>query len=146
MSAWAALCDTSGESSRVGLRKTKKPPKEAVVKPEVESEASQQMKLVTWARGRGLLIFAIPNSGKRTPWQGERERSLGLLAGISDLFLSMPNKTYHGFYIEMKKKGQKPTILQSEWLYKVRQQGYRGEWFDDWQLAKNAIEEYLCGE
>lgn len=106
-------------------------------------EWKHQVSLVKWARFKGLLIISIPNHGKRTVWSGNKERQMGLTAGVSDLFLVHPNKTKHGYWIELKAKGKEPDSRQYEWMRKVRLQGYSADWFDDWEEAKNAIEIYL---
>lgn len=102
-----------------------------------------QMALVAWARSLELPLIAIPNRGKRTAWQGEKERALGLTAGVSDLFLARPNLTFHGFWIEMKRRGKKPTDLQNEWMVRMRCEGYKAEYYDDWEKAKLNIIYYL---
>jgi hypothetical protein len=108
-------------------------------------EKHQQMALVKWARNFGLLLISIPNAGKRSYFLGQQERAMGLTAGVSDLFLCMPNGKHHGYWIELKSKGKKPTELQLDWIDKVRSQGYKAEWFDDWVKAKESIEYYLKG-
>ncbi len=120
----------------------------ASIKPKVERiknplEWSGQAELVNWARKKGLPLISIPNSGKRSLWQGQKEKAMGLTVGVSDLFLAMPNHKYHGYWIEMKAKGKKPTELQRDWLKKMLNYGYAADWFDDWEKAKDSIEFYL---
>ncbi len=120
------------------------------LKPKVEriplpKESYLQSKLIEWARSKGLLLISIPNHGKRSLWQGQKERAMGLTAGVSDLFLSTPNHRYHGYWIEMKSPGKKPTEKQIDWMKKVQNQGYKAEWFDDWEKARDSIEFYLSG-
>ena len=69
---------------------------------------------------------------------------MGLMAGASDLFLAMPSGGYHGFFVELKAPSKKPTMLQLEFMDKVRQHGYWSDWFDDWLKAKVNIIEYLA--
>lgn len=109
----------------------------------LDLESNQQIALVKWARLKGLILISIPNHGKRTVWGGRREKDMGLTVGVSDLFLSMPNKYFHGFWIELKSKGKFPTDLQYAWLIKMRAMGYCADWFDDWEKAKIAIEFYV---
>jgi hypothetical protein len=70
-------------------------------------------------------LFAIPNGGARTPKGGATLKKEGVLAGVADLFLSKPNQTYHGFYIEMKtpKGTQQPS--QKEFEKEAIKQGYK---------------------
>jgi hypothetical protein len=100
-----------------------------------------QAPLVKWCRLKGLPIFSVPNSGKRAIFN--RERSLGLWAGVSDLFLMMPNNFYHGYFIELKAKGKFPTEKQWEFMEEASKRGYLAQWFDDWVKAKESIEKYL---
>ncbi len=106
-------------------------------------EDINQQALVKWARILKLPLISIPNQGKRSFWLGKKERSMGLTAGVSDLFLALPNKYYHGFWIEMKRKGEKPKPNQLIWLNKMQFYGYKADWFDDWEEAKKEIESYL---
>lgn len=115
-------------------------------KPYVPSEAQEQIALVTWARSIGLPLYSNANAGKRSFMQGRKEVAMGLTRGVSDLFLRKPSYPFHGFYIEMKKRGKKPTPEQVQWIEDCRKDGYRAEYYDDWVKAKVAIEDYLRGE
>ncbi len=121
---------------------TEPPNQRIYIKPK-RSEAAEQMALVAWARANNLLLISIPNAGKRSYHTGQKERAMGLTAGVSDLFLAMPRNGYAGYWVEMKSKGNKPKPLQYEWLDKMRQQGYKADWYDNWENAKSAIEKYL---
>ena len=72
-----------------------------------------------------------------------REKSTGLTAGASDLFMPISNSKYHGYFIELKRPGERPRGNQYIFMEKVRTQGYKAEYFDDWVKAKESIEEYL---
>jgi hypothetical protein len=91
-----------------------------------------------------ILLISIPNGGKRSYWAGRQEVAMGLTAGVSDLFLPVVTDVYPGFWIEMKAPGNTPRIEQYHWLRMMRDQGYKAEWYDDWEKAKLAIEDYLC--
>lgn len=107
------------------------------------SEKYIQMSLVKWARLNGILLMSIPNHGKRNYWTGQQEVAMGLTKGVSDLFLPMMRLGYGGFWLEMKKPGSKPRPDQYDWLDKMREQGYMTGWYDNWEVAKKAIEVYL---
>lgn len=47
-------------------------------------------------------IYAIPNGGARTPAGARALKAEGVLAGIPDLHIPIPNKDYHSLYIEIK--------------------------------------------
>jgi len=109
------------------------------------TEQSSQIALFTWIKLRGLFAFSIPNHGRRSRFNGKKEKDSGLYSGVSDILLAMPNKQYHGFFIELKSPGRIPTILQYEFMQRAKRHGYMADWFDDWEKAKIAIEEYLKG-
>lgn len=47
-------------------------------------------------------FFAIPNGGKRPDRTGKRLVQEGMKSGVADLFLMIPNKIFHGLFIEVK--------------------------------------------
>jgi hypothetical protein len=108
-------------------------------------ESGLQIKLVQWAKLKGLDLISIPNHGKRSFRTGQREVAMGLTRGVSDLYLAHTNDIYAGFWIELKTKGKTPTFDQCAWMHKMRKNGYMAEWYDDFDKAKEAIEEYLYG-
>ena len=123
-----------------------KPPTKRKVKRKIYplgEESSIQIKLVQWAKSKGLDLISIPNHGKRSYWTGQKEVAMGLTRGVSDLFLALPCDGYGGFWIELKRPGQKPTAEQMAWLIKMGERGYAARWFDNFELARDAILEYL---
>ena len=110
---------------------------------EYPTEFQEQSALVKWSRTKNLPLMAIPNGGARSLWEGQRKRAEGLLIGASDLFLAMPSKGLSGFWIEMKARKRKPTYEQIAFMEQMRKNGYKAEYYDDWEKAKNAILEYL---
>ncbi len=51
------------------------------------TEFQIQSNLVQWARLQGLPLISIPNAGKRSYWQGEKEVRMGLTKGFDDMAL-----------------------------------------------------------
>jgi hypothetical protein len=49
-----------------------------------------------------LLLFHIPNAGKRNIVEGARLKRMGMLQGVPDIFLAVPNRTHAGLFIELK--------------------------------------------
>jgi hypothetical protein len=107
-------------------------------------EDLQQQALVSWCRLMKIPVIHIPNEGKRSFATAFWLKSMGLVAGCADLFVARPNLRYGGFWIEMKSQGKKPTNLQYAFLSNMSEEGYMASWFDDWTLAKKAIENYLA--
>jgi hypothetical protein len=138
----AATKGLYGEIQDIPLKRTRKPKKRRSITP---SEWHCQVALVQWARTVGLLLVSIPNHGKRSYWQGQKEVAAGLTKGVSDLFLAMPRGGLGGYWLEMKRPGGKPTAEQLAWLDKMRGEHYAADWFDDWERARDAIIAYLAG-
>jgi hypothetical protein len=61
---------------------------------------------------RGV-IFHIANERKQSARAGGRLKSIGQLSGVADVFISVPNEKYHGYYIEFKSSKGKQTENQN---------------------------------
>jgi len=102
-------------------------------------------------------IFAIPNGGyrrqksyiskdgKQKSWSPEAKKlkQQGVTPGVPDVFLSLPNKLFHGLYIEFKAGKNKPTIEQYDMIDNLRKAGYRCEVCYSEQEAMDIVMEYL---
>lgn len=119
-------------------------------------EDMEQCALMQWARitrhNGGMIadwLIAIPNGGKRNASEAARMKKQGVKAGVSDLFLALPSKQFHGLWIEMKapktnaSPAGKPTQVQLDWLDRMAAAGYAAQLCFGWQAAKDAITEYL---
>jgi hypothetical protein len=83
---------------------------------------------------RGLL-FSVPNGGARSKATAGRLKAEGVVAGVSDLILLVPQWfttwrgqegcSYAGLCIEMKKNGGYQSPEQKEWQKKVEGHGYK---------------------
>lgn len=71
------------------------------------------------------LLFAIPNGGLRKIKTAAFLKKEGVVAGVADMFLSVPNNEYHGLYIEFKVDYNKQSESQKLFEEKVKQQGYK---------------------
>ncbi|MCD8204607.1 MAG: VRR-NUC domain-containing protein [Coprobacillus sp.] len=101
-----------------------------------------------YPRLRGLL-FAVPNGAMlngtllQRQRAGKRLKDEGMVAGVADLLLLVPNQHYHGLCIEMKTAKGRQSPSQKDWQRRVEGRGYhyivvRG--LDDFV---DAIEEYV---
>lgn len=112
-------------------------------------ESDEQTQLMVWAEymsGRYpelKLLYHIPNGGSRNSIEAYHLKQQGVKAGVPDLCLPVPRGTYHGLYIEMKVKGNKPTANQKEWIEKLREQGYKAEVCYGWEEASGVILDYF---
>lgn len=110
-------------------------------------EHDLQVGCVKWFRLQykkyGILLFSIPNGGLRTKRNAASLKAEGATSGVSDLFLSIPNKTYCGFYIEMKVGYNKQTESQKEFQHHVTAQGYKYAVIKDFDSFVKAVNDYL---
>jgi len=76
-----------------------------------DKEHQLQVSCVKWFRYQyanlDCLLFAIPNGGRRDKTTASKLKAEGVVAGVADLFLSVPKYKgeqciSHGLYIEMK--------------------------------------------
>jgi len=91
------------------------------------------------------------NAGKRSPRLGANLKLLGLLPGLSDLFIFYPSPSYHGLFLEIKRnkvytpsERRTPTwIAQEEFLKRVNDIGYCGKTCYGLDDGIKIIKEYL---
>ncbi len=93
------------------------------------SEKGLQMACVAWLRVAYPNIYTITSS-----LQGNMNNvglvmeanQLGYIKGCPDLFLPLPNKKYHGLFIELKngKRGTNVSDNQKEWIKDMNELGY----------------------
>ena len=91
------------------------------------------------------LLFHVENERTNSSMiDGARRRSMGLVAGVSDLILLIPRGRWHGLCIEMKTIEGKQRDEQKLWQAAVESQGYRYELIRTKQSFQQLIEEYLA--
>jgi hypothetical protein len=77
------------------------------------------------------LIFAFPAgfmfAGDETKRArtGKRMKEMGYCVGTPDIHIPVPNRFYHGMYIEMKVKPNKPTDNQLSVMKELEKCGYK---------------------
>ena len=88
-------------------------------------------------------LHAIPNGGNRNIVTAMKLKKEGVKRGVFDLFLPVPNKKYHGYYLEIKYSKNKLTGNQNEFKKFVESQGYKtGVFYDQW-MAIDSLFDYL---
>jgi len=116
------------------------------------SEDQEQKLLVQWSRykffsGHKRLsdyLIAIPNGGSRHLLEAINLKRQGVKAGVPDIFIYIPNKQYHGLFIEMKRK--RNFIVsehQKETIERLVSIGYCARIAKGFEQAKEIIEDYL---
>ncbi len=110
-------------------------------------EHNIQVACVEWFRyvHRSLspLLFAVPNGGQRNVIVAAKLKAEGVLAGVSDLLLLVPNKDYHALCIEMKSAKGRQTENQKSWQKEVEKQGYKYAVCRSLDEFMNTINNYL---
>lgn len=108
----------------------------------------------TYPRYRRLL-FHIPNGGKRTKVEAARFKTIGVVAGVPDLFLALASNESHGLFIEMKRTGGIPKpgnkltahdLRQSEVMANFTDHGYQCVYCDSLEMFQKLITIYLNGK
>ena len=113
------------------------------------SEAQEQKALIQWAQFNSSrypeleLLYHIPNGGLRNKREAAELKRLGVKAGVPDLCLPVARGLYHGLYIEMKRKGGQESKQQTEWLKRLKEQGYETITAYNFEQAADAIKKYL---
>lgn len=123
----------------------KKPPQ-----PPAPTESAEQIALFQWAAWNEkqipelVLLYHIPNGGKRYATTARRLKAEGVKAGVPDLCLPVSRGGFHGLYIELKRtRGNQPTENQEGWIAALERQGYKAAVCYGWERAATAIQEYL---
>lgn len=90
-------------------------------------ESNLQAACVRWFRLQypTLVLFSVPNGGWRNKITAAIMKREGAMAGVADLFLSVPNKYYHGLYIEMKTRKGTQSDAQHSFQSRVEAVGYK---------------------
>lgn len=90
-----------------------------VRKPPSDEEHRIQVSCVRWFRMKyphlSPRLFAVPNGGRRDGITGARLKEEGVLAGVADLILLVPNADYHALLIEMKTPKGRQSDSQRAW-------------------------------
>lgn len=121
-------------------------------KPQVPTESEEQIAIFEWAayKARAIpeleLLHHIPNGGQRNARTAARLKAEGVKPGIPDIFLPVARGMWHGLYIELKRqRGGKLSDVQSEWIDRLRAEGYYAVRCNGAEEARKVILEYLRG-
>lgn len=92
-----------------------------------------------------VLMFAIPNGGKRGIRDAKRFKAMGVRAGVFDIFVAEPNSVYAGYFIEFKAPGRtaKADPNQVEFGELASERHYATAVHNDAVEALVSVEEYL---
>lgn len=88
-------------------------------------EQIEQIKLREWViQCTDLPFLHIANERTCTPQHGAILKRMGVLKGVSDVFIPRANKTCHGLWIELKVGKNKPSPTQLEFGNEMLEEGY----------------------
>lgn len=71
------------------------------------------------------LLYAIPNGSRRDAITGKLLKDEGVVRGVSDLNLDIPNHFYHGLRIEMKTPTGTQSKEQKEFQKEIESRGFK---------------------
>ena len=114
------------------------------------TEHDEQVALIHWAKlmqsilPELALLHAIPNGGQRSKATAGKLKAEGVQAGVPDLCLPVARGGYHGLYVEMKWKSNKPSSAQRWWLSKLNEGGYLAVVCYGFDEARATLEGYLA--
>lgn len=92
------------------------------------------------------LLFAIANAGAGAQrGQAGKMKGEGVRPGAPDLCLAVARGGAHGLYVEMKRRGERPRLVQTEFLNLLNEQGYRAVVCQGADEAIKTIGDYLRG-
>lgn len=114
-----------------------------------KSEDQEQAALMQWVEimqrryPELQMLFHVPNEGKRTKATAGKLKTMGLKAGVPDIYLDYPAGKYHGLRIELKVEKNKPTKEQDKWLKNLQIIGYFAAVCYGAAQAERLIEDYI---
>ena len=121
----------------------------------VPKEAAEAITLTEWVTAQGLkrCWVMIPNGGHLAGNVGTRAAVMhkmkrqGFYVGASDYFLAMPQRGYHGLWIELKRKrGGVVSPDQKAFQIEMAGMGYAVAVCKGFEEARRAINDYFGGE
>lgn len=114
----------------------------------IPSEDDTQQAFIAYCRvqrDERRMALHIPNEGKRSQLGHIMAVKKGLLPGASDNFIPAPRAGWHGLWLELKRKGQKPTADQLAFGRDMEACGYRFHWADTLDRAITLTDAYMAG-
>lgn len=117
----------------------------------IGTEAAHQTALFCWAALPETVarfpqvkwMFHIPNGGLRDKITAGNMKAQGIKAGVPDICLPVPRRTFHGLWIELKVKDNTPSEKQIEWHEALRGFGFVVSICYSWEEARQHIIWYL---
>lgn len=113
-------------------------------------EHEMQVAAVNWFRYTRpelrLLLFSVPNGGRRDERTAALMKAEGAVAGVADLILLVPRGEWHGLAIEMKTAKGRQSESQKAWQKAVTRQGYLYVVCRSVDEFRGVVDRYLEGD
>lgn len=92
------------------------------------------------------MLYANANGAKRDAITGAMLKAEGVRKGVPDMTLPVPVGPYHGLFLELKVRPNKPSPEQLWWIDKLTIQGYKAVVVYTLQDAIDLTMDYLRGK
>lgn len=119
----------------------------------VVPEDFEQELVMRWATGQIetwpelVLLFHIPNGGKRGKQEAARLKRMGVKPGVPDLCLPVARGGFHGLYVEMKRNdGGRVSTEQKAWLAALHAAGHCVAVAEGHEQAIAVLRDYLVAD
>ena len=110
------------------------------------SEHNLQRHVFKWLQLQHPKLYAaaysVPNGAKRSARLAAYMKAEGMKPGVPDICIAYPSNGFHGLYIELKIKKNRPTINQMEWLERLNDNGYLAAWLNNFEDVVETINKY----
>lgn len=114
-------------------------------------EEREQARFMRWASTRDakavapqlVLLFHVPNGGKRDAFTGAQLVAMGAKRGVPDLLFPFPTSSFHGLAIEMKSATGQLSDDQRQWFTRLQSCGWSCVVCRSAEEARSAIASYL---
>lgn len=97
----------------------------------------------------GKTIVKHVNEGARVGWWGKALSLIGLTRGLCDYQYIVPNKKYHGLWLEMKRRDgyhKKKDVDQEEFIATLRAHGHYATYCYGFEDALKILTAYMADE
>ena len=91
------------------------------------TEDQLQIAAMCWIRLAypNTVSFHVANERKTSPMRGAKLKKMGVLAGVPDIHILDPRKTYCGLFIELKTAKGRLTPSQKDVIERIENAGYK---------------------
>lgn len=88
-------------------------------------------------------ILHIANERRTSMQQGKLLKRMGVMSGVSDLFIALPRGQWSGCWLELKEGKGKPSQAQKDFLARMIKNGYMAACVTGLEAAQEVIKQYL---